>query len=76
MRLAMVRLRDLPERDLLPLLEDSEREAFRFVSRVLHEWQTGDNRFAQPGEALFGAFDGDRLVGICGLMVDRALDHR
>lgn len=63
-------LADLPEHDLLPLLEESEREGFRFVRRVLEEWRSGVNRFTGRGEVLFGAWIGGTLVGLCGLMQD------
>jgi len=49
------------------LLAESEREGFRFVRRAQNEWLTGTNRFAQAGEALFGVFEGGRLVAIGGI---------
>ena len=52
------------------LLAESEREGSRFVRRIIDEWATGTNRFDQPGEALFTAQLGDRLIGVCGLNVD------
>jgi GNAT superfamily N-acetyltransferase len=70
MRASIVLLGELRERQLLPLLEASESEGFPFVRRLAREWQTGVNRFSGPGEALFGAFHGENLVGICGLMLD------
>ena len=36
----------------------------------MDEWADGSNRFDRPGEALFGAWVGGRLVGVCGLNVD------
>jgi GNAT superfamily N-acetyltransferase len=41
-----------------------------FVDRLDAEWRDGSNRFTQAGEVLFGAFDGDRLVGVGGLNRD------
>ena len=70
MEASIVRLRELSEHDLLPLVEASESEGFRFVRRVLDEWKAAENRFAGPGEALFGAFKSGQLVGLCGLMAD------
>lgn len=40
------------------------------VRRLWKEWRNGGNRFALPGEALFGAFRGEALVGVCGLNRD------
>ena len=64
------RLIGVPSETLDVLLADSEREGSRFVRRLVDEWATGANRFDRPGEALFIARIGERLVGICGLNVD------
>jgi GNAT superfamily N-acetyltransferase len=40
------------------------------VLRLAEAWRDGSNRFDAPGEAMFGAFLGDRLVGLCGLNHD------
>ena len=64
------RLIGAPSETLDVLLADSEREGSRFVRRLVDEWATGANRFDRPGEALFIARIGERLVGICGLNVD------
>jgi GNAT superfamily N-acetyltransferase len=34
------------------------------------EWAPGTNRFDRPGEALFAAWAGVALVGVCGLNAD------
>ena len=69
--IAVERLLDLPLAELLPLCEASEREGFRFVRRLIDEWQSGARRYAGPGEQLFGARDGSGgLVGVCGLTRD------
>jgi len=52
------------------LLAESEREGSRFVRRLFDEWTAGTNRFDRPGEALFAARLGDRLIGVCGLNID------
>jgi GNAT superfamily N-acetyltransferase len=64
------RLVDLPTRDVAPLIVESELEALQFVRRLAEEWAAGRNRFDGPGEALFGAREGGRLVGVCGLNID------
>ena len=53
-----------------PLLAASEAEGFRFVRRVVDEWESGANRFDGRGEALLGSFSDGRLVAICGLVRD------
>jgi GNAT superfamily N-acetyltransferase len=59
-----------PAGALAALLAESEREGSRFVRRIVDEWAAGTNRFDRPGEALFTARLGDRLIGVCGLNVD------
>ena len=65
-----VPLLDLPSDQVGPLLVASEAEGFRFLRRVVGEWEAGTNRFTRKGEALLGYFVDDRLVAICGLMRD------
>jgi GNAT superfamily N-acetyltransferase len=64
------RLTGLPPEALAALVADSEQAGWRFLRRLADEWAAGANRFDRPGEALFGAWAGGRLVGVCGLNVD------
>jgi GNAT superfamily N-acetyltransferase len=64
------RLHDWPVDGLDVLLAESEQASFRFVRRLVEEWASGANQFDRPGEALFGAWVGGQLVGVCGLNVD------
>jgi len=63
-------LRDLPPDRVRDLLADSEAAGSRIVRRLVDDWADGTNRFDRPGETLFGASVGGRLVGVCGLNVD------
>jgi GNAT superfamily N-acetyltransferase len=56
--------------ELRLLVQQSEAEGFRFLQRLRIDWITGTNRFDGRGEALFGAYHADLLVGVCGLNVD------
>lgn len=51
------------------LAQEASDEGFAFVETMLKEWQQGQ-RFTGEGEQLFGAFVGDRLVAIGGIMQD------
>jgi GrpB-like predicted nucleotidyltransferase (UPF0157 family) len=66
----IARLGDPLSSGLIALLADDEGAGTRFVSRLVDEWASGANRFDRPGEALFGAWVGEHLVGVCGLNVD------
>ena len=57
------------------LRRQADLEGFRFMSRLLTEWQSGSNRFERVGESLLGAFEADELAGICGLSRHPYLDH-
>ena len=80
----LMRLEELPW-DFAQLKEESEREGFRFLTKLSANWQAGKNRFDQKGECLFGAFsdlssdltsglsfdsEKDSLLGIGGLNQD------
>lgn len=52
------------------LLAASEAEQLRFVRRLVNDWASGVNCFDHPGEAFFGVFEGERLIGVGGLNID------
>jgi len=70
MALTIVPLSELPVDGLSELVEESERTGFRFVQRLVDEWQAGANRFDCPTETLLAAMLEANLVGVCGLNVD------
>jgi GNAT superfamily N-acetyltransferase len=63
------RIFDLPS-GLEGLVALSLREQFPAIDRLQKDWAAGTNRFDRPGEAVFTARAGTRLVGICGLNRD------
>ncbi len=52
------------------LVLEASATGFHALSRLLDEWQSGRNRFDQPGEAIFIANDNGKIVGVCGLNRD------
>ena len=58
---------------LPPLAAAARAEGFRFLDLLIDKWAEGTNCFDGRGEALFGAFVGDELVGTAGLT--RQDDH-
>ncbi|RMO90018.1 Acetyltransferase [Pseudomonas syringae pv. philadelphi] len=60
---------DLPPRILI-LEKEAAAEGFRFLSRLVDEWESGKNRFDAKGECLMAAFLNGCLVGIGGLSRD------
>ncbi|HEX9940423.1 MAG TPA: GNAT family N-acetyltransferase [Thermoanaerobaculia bacterium] len=68
--ISILRLHELSHDGLAGLVAESEAAGHRFLRRLIDEWDGGTNRFCQPGEALFAAVAGGRMVGLCGLSVD------
>ena len=54
--------------ELGPLVAASQAEGFGFVARLAEELARG--RFDLPNAILFGAYDGDTLLGVGGLTPD------
>jgi GNAT superfamily N-acetyltransferase len=67
---SIIRLYDLPLDRLAELVAESEQAGFRFLRRLVEEWESDANRYARAGEALFAAVLGDRIIGVCGLNRD------
>jgi GNAT superfamily N-acetyltransferase len=70
MRHAIIRLEQLSANQLAPLQNAAQSEGYTFIDRLAEEYASGVNRFEQPGEALFGVFDEQHLIGIGGLNID------
>ena len=64
-----VRLTTLPNM-LTELVKASQRERFRFLGRLVREWERGETRFDSPDEVLLGVYQGSRLSGIGGITLD------
>jgi GNAT superfamily N-acetyltransferase len=64
------RIQTLPTDALAPLLAASTAEGFRFVERLVREWQECNARFDGPGELLLAAYRGTTIVAIGGLTAD------
>lgn len=67
MAIEVKRISDLKEVDVTKLIQESEKEGYRFVSRLASEYEDGTNRFSEQGEALYGVWEGQELVAIGGL---------
>ena len=53
-----------------PCSAESRAQGFRLLDTLADEYASGVNRFAKPGEALFGVYAGATLVAIGGLNRD------
>jgi len=59
----------LPE-ELLALEAEALAEGFRFLTRLIAQWQSGANRFDRAGECLLGVFSNGQLIAVGGLSYD------
>lgn len=55
--------------EILKLVSESEREGYRFVRRLVDEYESGVNDFSAYGEALFSVQNNGKLIGIGGVNI-------
>ena len=65
----VVRLPGLPE-GFEELAADALADGHRVLEVLRADWDSGALRFERPGEALFAAYAGPALIGVCGLTQD------
>ncbi|MBT1263707.1 GNAT family N-acetyltransferase [Pseudomonas sp. VS40] len=68
-RIEIQQITHLPA-EVFTLEKEAVAEGFRFLTRLISEWQSGTNRFNAPGECLMAAYSNQRVIGIGGLSVD------
>ena len=56
--------------DISKLREESIKEGFNIINRLINDYKSGKNKFNQKGEALIVCEIDDKIVGICGLNID------
>ncbi|WP_142827388.1 GNAT family N-acetyltransferase [Planococcus soli] len=64
-------IQDLQQVDVSKLVEESEAEGYRFLRRLVDQYEDGSNTFNKTGEVLYGVWDHhNHLVAIGGLNRD------
>ncbi|QHJ69382.1 GNAT family N-acetyltransferase [Planococcus halotolerans] len=64
-------IEDLSKVDVSKLVEESEAEGYRFLRRLVNQYEDGTNTFNKAGEVLYGVWDpAGELVAIGGLNRD------
>ena len=58
------------------LKDESRLEGYWMLVRLADGWASGRNKFLKRGEALFGAWHGRDLAGVCGLNIDPYVEGR
>ena len=69
------RLESLALEELRPLLAEGQEQGYQSLDRLLREYLDGNNRFAGPGEALFGGYHDQGMIAIGGLNRDPYLQE-
>jgi GNAT superfamily N-acetyltransferase len=70
MNLQIDQISELKEALILHLIEESIAQGFRFVERLMQEYQNGTNCFDKSGEVLLIASSQNRAIAIGGLNQD------
>ena len=71
MKLELKEITDLNSVDVSKLVEESEAEGYRFVRRLVDQYEEGTNTFDKEGEILYGVWDQHgHLVAIGGINRD------
>src|SRR5262245_49331409 len=63
----IVRITELDLVEMQRLVAASQQEGFRFLGRLVRDWNSGTNRFDQPGEALYQVNAEAEWVGVGGI---------
>jgi ligand-binding SRPBCC domain-containing protein len=63
-QISICKLDSLIHTDISHLVAESSKEGFRHMKRLVDEYENGTNRFDKRGEALFMAYDHERIIGI------------
>ncbi|AIY04272.1 GCN5-related N-acetyltransferase [Planococcus sp. PAMC 21323] len=63
-------IQDLKKLDVSKLVEESEAEGYRFLRRLVDQYEDGSNTFNKQSEVLYGVWDQDHLIAIGGLNRD------
>lgn len=60
-------VKDLHNVSLDTLVKQSEEEGYRFLGRLVQQYEDGSQRFEKPGEALYGVWKDSELIAIGGV---------
>ena len=69
------RVVDLNTYDITPLLDSSVAEGYRFIQKLIDEYDNGKNRFDKKGELLLIIELDNQVIGIGGLNIEPYLNE-
>jgi len=63
-------VKNLLNQDIRELLDESKKEGFNLINRLINDFKSGKNKFNKKGERLVVCEVDEKIVGICGLNID------
>lgn len=72
----ILKLSQIQWHHLEPLVKSSSFEGHTFLKRMKAQYISGDNRFDNQGEGVYGYLIDEELIAICGLNQDPYLDDK
>ncbi|MBD3922960.1 GNAT family N-acetyltransferase [Paenibacillus sp. PR3] len=66
----IMRVTSMNNYDLDILLAESKSQGYRFIQKLIDEYESGDNQFNKQGESLYVAIIDGTVVGVGGLNID------
>ena len=65
-------IKDLLNEDIEELRNESKKEGYNLIERLINDFISGKNKFNRLGEVLIVYEVGGKIIGVCGLNVDPA----
>lgn len=62
--------------NLKRLAEVASKEGFHFINQLVHQWESGQNRFDKRGECLIVIKRDRAILAVCGLNQDPYIQNR
>jgi N-acetylglutamate synthase-like GNAT family acetyltransferase len=66
----IIEIDELEKYDIETVRYESDKEGYNHISRLIAEYNTGENRFDNTGEKLVGFVLDDKVVAVCGLNIE------
>jgi multimeric flavodoxin WrbA/GNAT superfamily N-acetyltransferase len=70
------RVTNIEEIDIEELLSESESFGYQYLTKMINQWRTGENRFSKPNELLIVYKNAEKVIGIGGINEEPYLKKR
>ncbi|MBI1984883.1 MAG: GNAT family N-acetyltransferase [Candidatus Wildermuthbacteria bacterium] len=69
-KLKIRRIHNLLNEDVEELHDESKKEGYNLIDKLINGFKSGENKFSKKGECLIVCEIDNKIVGICGLNID------